>query len=180
MRTTKSFGNMQRTFILTLMATALAFSLNGQNVLKVNPSGLLVGAGTLSFERFVNQKIALQADAILHYRKLDGLEFSGAGFGISGRYYMTERERPGGLFGSLGAAYNFVSFNDIQAELFSYSFLSYSLQIGHQWKFSRLSFELGVGGQYGYIRSLPDSPNTEQFYGDGFSPLLNLGVGVIF
>lgn len=173
---------MNRACILTMLAIVWAFCVNGQsvNVLKLNPGGLLLGTGSLSFERFVNQKLSVQADAILHSRKLDGLGFSGAGFGIAGRYYITERERPGGLFGSLGVAYNFVSFNDVQDELFNYSYPSYALQIGHQWKFSRFSLELGVGGQYGYIRSLPDSPDTDRFYGDGFFPLLNLGVGVIF
>ncbi len=180
MKTFKLLGNRVIAFALTLMATALALSLNGQNVLKVNPIGLILGTGSLSFERFVNEKLSVQADGILHHRKLDGLTFSGAGFGIAGRYYLTERERPGGLFGSLGATYNFASFNDIQDESFSYSFPSLAAQIGHQWKFSKLSFELGVGGQYGYIRSLPDSPETSNFYGDGFYPMVNAGIGYVF
>lgn len=162
------------------LAVCFAGALQGQNVLKVNPVGLLLGSGNLSFERFVNSKIALQADAIFHYQTLDGIKFSGGGFGLASRYYFTDRERPGGLFGSVGAAYNFVSFNDIQDENFSYSFPSLSVHLGHQWKFSKLSFEAGVGGQYGYIRSLPDSPETEKFFGDGFFPMVNLGVGVIF
>lgn len=165
---------------LLFFCSALAISAtNGQNVLKINPVGFLLGAGNLSFERFVNDKISVQADAILHYRSLDGLDFSGAGFGVQGRYYITERERPA-VFSGPWELLRIISFNDVQDNFFSYSFPSYHLQIGHQWKFSKLSFELGVGGQYGYIRSLPDSPETSNFYGDGFYPMVNAGIGYIF
>lgn len=174
---------MKKVCHLTLLTgLSLFFSIQaiGQNVLKVNAGGLLFGAGSLSFERFVNETISAQADAVLHYRTLDGLDFSGGGFALSLRRYFTDRDRPGGLYASFGAGYNFVSFNDIQDEYFNYSFPSFSLQIGHQWKLSRFSLELGVGGQYGYIRSLPDSSLTEEFYGDGIWPMLSLGAGYIF
>lgn len=156
-------------------------NISAQNVLKVNPAGLLLNTGSASFERFINDNWSAQADAMLHQADVEGLQFSGFGFGLSLRYYLSERVRPGGLFVAPGIAFHLLSFEDIQRIDHDYSLPGLWLQVGHQWWIgSILTLELGAGGQYGFLSEIPNSPSTDAYFGDGFFPFVNVGLGVSF
>ncbi|HMQ47997.1 MAG TPA: DUF3575 domain-containing protein [Saprospiraceae bacterium] len=168
-------------YIIWFFVLLFAGNLSAQNVLKVNPAGLLLNTGSASFERFINDNWSAQADAMLHSAEVEGLQFSGFGVGLSLRYYLSERVRPGGLFVAPGAIFHFLSFEDIQRIDHDYSLPGLWLQLGHQWVLGGvLTLELGVGGQYGFLSEIPNSPSTDAYFGDGFFPFGNIGLGVTF
>ena len=173
---------MKHFIILFLIFPFLATEASAQLVAKINPGGLLLGTGSASLEGFLSNRISAQLDGYLTPGATkSGIDFSGAGLGLSARFYATTSERPTGLFLSPFVAQHWVSFNDVRAIEHRYNFTALGGQVGYQLEFNRmLSVELGGGIWTGLnVPTFKQAFGVNEYYGEGLNFWLNIGVGIV-
>jgi hypothetical protein len=156
--------------------------LEAQLVAKVNPAGLAFGLGSGSLEGFVSNRFSLQLDGyIIPSSERGGLDFSGGGVGVSGRFYATSSPRPTGLFASPFVAQQWVSFNDIRSIAHSYNITALGGQVGYQLTIKKIvTIEAAAGIWTGLnVPNIKQAFGVKEYYGEGASFWLNVGAGFV-
>jgi hypothetical protein len=59
------------------------------NVVKVNPLGLLFGNASISYERALNEKSAIQVNGSFGGFSIGGVKYTSLGGGVDYRYYLS-------------------------------------------------------------------------------------------
>jgi hypothetical protein len=158
----------------------VAYAANGQNdvknVIKVNPLGLLFGTTSLSYERVLTPKSALQINANYGNIKILGISISNVGVGADYRLYFSKsKEAPRGFYFAPGAAYSNVSVENVSGSAFSLSGVA-----GYQWVWkSGFELDLYLGPQYTFGGEL-NSGGTNYAQFSGFGPKLGVSIGYGF
>lgn len=153
-----------------------------QVVVKVNPGGLALGAGSASVEWFASNRISAQLDVYwMPGTTRNSLTFSGTGVGVSGRYYATSSDRPTGLFISPMLAQHWISFDDLRSVPQQYSYTALGGHLGYQHtRMKILTIELGAGLWSGInVPTIKQSFGSSDYYGKGLNVWLNLGLGIV-
>jgi len=171
-------------FFLVSLILLVGFTGSGsaQVVVKVNPGGLILGAGSASLEWFANPRLSLQVDGhVMPGNTLNGLSFSGGGAGLSGRFYATASPRPTGLFASGVLAQHWISFRDIRSIEHQYTYTALGAHLGYQLTINNiLTLEAGAGIWTGVnVPQIRQAFGVNEYYGEGANLWLNLGVGVL-
>lgn len=170
-------------FTLVLLFSSVGFwgTATAQFVAKANPGGLLLGAGSASLELFLNQRFSAQLDGhFMPKNTLNGLPFSGAGVGLSGRFYATASTRPTGLFASATAARHWMTVRDLRTVEHQYAYTALGIHAGYQLTLiNMITLEAGAGVWTGInIPQIRQAFGVNEYYGEGANFWLNLGVGV--
>lgn len=153
-----------------LMLFFMASNLNAQNVVKVNPIGLAFGSLNGGYETFLSENTSLYLKANFYSRSLVGTRYTGFGVGGEYRFYLSDNDRPKGLYAGPIANIGFIGTNtDI---IDNYTLITIGGIIGYQWVFSeKFTVEVNIGPAYGIVTG--DFGDTDIF-GDGIYPVISL------
>ncbi|MEZ5038532.1 MAG: DUF3575 domain-containing protein [Saprospiraceae bacterium] len=153
-----------------LMLFFLTNNLIGQNVIKVNPIGLAFGSLNGGYETFLNDKSSLYLKANFYSRGIVGVRYTGFGVGGEYRFYLSNNERPKGLYAGPVANIGFIGTN--VDGVGNYTLITLGGVIGYQWVFSeKFTVEVNIGPVYGIATG--DFGDTDIF-GDGILPTISL------
>lgn len=142
------------------LAFALVFcfgcaSVNAQSLIKANPFGLAFGVLNASYENFVSDNASFTLRANFYSRKLGGVRFTGFGAGGGYRFYLSDNERPKGLYVGPIANIATISTNDEVND--GYALITIGGIIGYQLRLSdRFYMDFSVGPTYGIITGSVD------------------------
>lgn len=174
---------MKHLTALLLITFALLSGISvAQVVVKANPGGLALGAGSASVEWFASSRISAQLDGYwMPGTTRNSLTFSGAGVGVSGRYYATSSDRPTGLFISPMLAQHWIYFDDLRSVPYQYNFTSLGGQLGYQYTLKRIvTLEIGAGIWSGLnVPTIKQAFGSPDYYGKGLNVWLNAGLGIV-
>lgn len=136
--------------VLTFLAVFVLFSSYAQevkNVIKVNPLGFLLGSASLSYERVLGTKTALQFDVNYGDLTIMDTEIKSFGAGVDYRlYFSRDKFAPRGFYFSPGLAYSNATISDVNVSAFSLSGVG-----GYQWVWnSGFELDLFIGPQYSF------------------------------
>jgi len=179
---------MKKLLFVALLAIFAFSSVNAQqNVVKVNPLGLIFGATQLSYERAVSEKGAFEISAA--YVNLDATFSSSiddvglSGFGVEGKYkfyFSSENDAPRGWYAAPLAQYSSIS-GDSGSESGKISAIGGGAVAGYQWVFgggdTGFALDLNLGAQYTSVSISGDISGTSL---DGVLPRLGLSLGYAF
>jgi hypothetical protein len=167
--------------------TANAQEGKGQNVIKINPLGLLFGSANVGFERALNEKSSVVIAPQFGGFKFGGVKYSSVGLGAQYRFYLSKtKTAPEGFYAAPGL--NFVSgkvkWDDLDTkEEVKYSSFGVGALVGNQWIFkSRFVIDLGGGLMYQNF-SYKDEEGDAEFSslkGGGIFPALSFSLGYNF
>lgn len=163
--------------VLIVLFFMVLTAANAQSVIKINPLGLAFGSINADFEKFINEKNSFQIGANFITRKIDEVRYTGFGVQAQYRWYLTNNDRPKGLFVGPTAAFNFVAYDDNYYETSdNYAFLAVGGLIGYQWVFGEnFTFEAGIGPNFG----IPFNDVDDDAFGTGIYPQISLALGYI-
>lgn len=153
-----------------LMLFFMASNLSGQNVVKVNPIGLAFGSLNGGYETFLSDNTSLYLKANFYSRSLVGTRYTGFGVGGEYRFYLSDNDRPKGLYAGPIANVGFIGTNSDFID--NYTLITVGGIIGYQWVFSeKFTVEVNIGPAYGIVAG--DFGDTDIF-GDGIYPVISL------
>lgn len=157
---------------------------NGQNVIKVNPLGLLFGSANVGFERVINDKSSFMIAPQFGGFKLAGVKYSSFGAGAQYRFYFSKtKTTPEGFYAA--PALSFVS-GKVTWDSFDskeeskYTSFGGGAMVGNQWIF-KSGFVIDLGGGVMYQKfSYKDDSNSSGLKANGMMPALNFSIGYNF
>lgn len=158
----------------------------GQNVVKVNPLGLLFGSANIGYERALNSKSSFVIAPQFGGFKFGGMKYSSFGAGAQYRLYLSKsKSAPEGFYGAPGLS--FVSGKvkwdfDGEKEESKFSSFGGGVMVGHQWIYNS-GFVLDLGGGFNYqkFNYKDDADNSGiSFKGGGILPALSFSIGYNF
>ncbi len=173
---------MKQSIFILLCLTQLLGRADAQLTLKVNPGGLITGLGSAGIECFVGKRISGQLDGFfIRPTEKNGISFTGAGAGVSARYYVTSNQRPAGLFISPAVVEHWILFKDIRSVDHAYQYTALGGQIGYQAAHRKIiTFEVAGGLWTGLnVPTITQAFGVKNYYGEGLNWWLNIGLGLI-
>jgi hypothetical protein len=148
-------------------------SVNAQSLIKVNPIGLAFGSLNAGYEHFVSEKASWTARANFYSRGILGIRYTGFGVGAGYRFYLSEGERPKGLYAGPIANVAFIGAND--DVIGNYTLITLGAVIGYQVRLAdRWFLDFNVGPTYGIITG--DFGDDTDVFGDGVLPAISIAV----
>lgn len=172
---------MKVKFLTLLSVLTLCAALNSakaQGIIKLNPIGLAFGSLNAGYETFLSNKSSLYVGASYYSRGLLGVRYTGVGLDGQYRIYLSDNERPKGLYVAPAVSVGFIGFKDDTDEKFNYTLVRLGGIIGYQWVFSqKFTVEVGIGPSYGFITG--DFDDDTEVFGDGVLPIGILSLGYI-
>lgn len=157
-------------FAAFFMLFFLANNLTAQNVVKVNPIGLAFGSLNGGYETFLTDKTSLYLKGNFYSRGLIGIRYTGFGVGAEYRFYLSDNDRPKGLYAGPIANIGFIGTNSDLID--NYTLITIGGVIGYQWVFSeKFTVEVNIGPAYGIVTG--DFGDSDVF-GDGIFPTISL------
>ena len=170
--------------VLLVVAAVFSFNVNAQeNVVKVNPLGLIFGSAELSYERALNDKSSVEL--AVAYSRSDvtfgfGDEVKATGFGAEGKYklyFSSSKEAPRGWYAAPVLTYASASAESGSSKG-DLSYFGGGAIAGYQWVFgggdSGFALDLNLGAQY---ISASTSGDISSASIDGVLPRLGLALG---
>jgi hypothetical protein len=158
---------------------------NGQNVIKVNPLGLLFGSANVGYERALNEKSSFVIAPQFGGFKLGGVKYSSFGAGAQYRFYFSKtKTAPEGFYAApqisfVSGKVKFEGFDSEEETKFS-SFGGGAM-VGNQWIFnSGFVIDLGAGVMYQKFNYKDNEDNSFAFKGSGMLPALSFSLGYNF
>jgi len=181
---------MKRLLILTLFVCIGLISRaqdEKQNIIKLNPVGLLFGGAQLGYERALGEKTSVVVAPTFGFFKTGGFKYTTYGLGAELRLYLSsEKAAPTGFYVSPGAAYfgGKAEMDDFSGGKTTTKISGYSFKgvAGYQWVWdSGLSLELNGGVQYFGLKF----KDSDGVWGDavafkGILPAVGFSVGYAF
>lgn len=163
--------------IVCLAGLFVAPTAKAQQIIKLNPIGLAFGSLNAGYEQFVSDNSSFYVGASFYTRGILGIRYSGLGLDGQYRFYLSDNERPRGLYAAPAASVGFIGFKD-SGDNYNYTLIRLGGLIGYQWQFGgNFTVELGIGPSYGIIAgSGLDEYDT---FGDGVLPIGILSLGYI-
>lgn len=156
-------------FLFCLACTQI----NAQSLIKVNPIGLAFGSLNASYESFVSDNASWTARANFYSRGIAGFRYTGFGVGAGYRFYLSEGERPKGLYAGPIANVGFISSSD--DFIGNYTLITIGAVIGYQVRLAERWFlDFNVGPTYGIITG--DFGDDRDVFGDGILPAISIAV----
>ncbi|PGH38221.1 MAG: hypothetical protein CRN43_16485, partial [Candidatus Nephrothrix sp. EaCA] len=139
----------KRIFLSWAFALATAGAFAQSQVIKVNALGLIVGQGSVSYERTINAKSAFQINANYGSFSLLGVGYKAYGGGIDYRRYLSGKiEAPRGFYVSGGLSYSniTVSVEGLGSSTSPAGFVK--LVAGRQWVHGAFALDIFGGINY--------------------------------
>jgi Protein of unknown function (DUF3575) len=173
---------------VALFATCSVFAQKGgdgpQNVIKVNPLGLLFGQASIGYERAINEKSSFVIAPTFGGFKLGGFSYSQFGLGGEYRFYLSKtKTAPEGIYVGPGVGFNSGKVKESQTST-KVNFTSFygKAIIGNQWIFnSGFVIDLNVGLQYSSFSYKDNSSSVfNGLKGSGVLPALAFAIGYAF
>ena len=160
---------------------------NGQNVIKVNPLGLLFGSANVGYERALNEKSSFMIAPQFGGFKFGGVKYSSFGAGAQYRFYFSKtKTAPEGFYAA--PALSFVS-GKVKWDSFDskeetkFSSFGGGAMVGNQWIFNS-GFVIDLGGGIMYQKfSYKDGEGDTEFStlkASGVLPALSFSIGYNF
>ncbi|HEY1115875.1 MAG TPA: DUF3575 domain-containing protein [Chitinophagaceae bacterium] len=159
---------------------------NGQNVIKVNPLGLIFGSANVGFERAINEKSSFVIAPQFGGFKLGGMKYSSFGAGAQYRMYFSKtKTAPEGFYGAPGLSFvsGKVKYDDGMNEKEEIKFSSFGggVMVGHQWIYnSGFVLDLGAGVNYQKFNYKDNEDNSFALKASGMLPALSFSIGYNF
>ena len=165
---------------LSIMLFLVCISLNAQeNVIKVNPLGILFGTASVSYEKILTPTSSFQVNALYSNINFLGLHYQGYGGGIDYRLYTTKTKlAPAGFYFSPGVSYNFYNM-EYDSTPYNFSGLSIKGVAGYQWLWGRFDLDLFAGLNY-LILNKTELSNDNIEISSGLGPTLGVSIGYAF
>lgn len=153
-------------------------SLSAQSIIKANPLGLAFGVLNASYEKFTSDNSSFTLRANFYSRGVGGFRYTGFGVGGGYRWYISDNERPKGLYVGPIANVGFLGAND--DFIGNYTLITVGGIIGYQLKLSdRFTMEFSAGPTYGVITGGNFDDDFDAF-GGGTLPFISIAtVGYI-
>jgi hypothetical protein len=174
---------MKNLFLAVFAVFAFANVNAQENVVKINPLGLVFGSAQFSYERVLNEGSSVELS--LAYTNLDANFSSGEeskinGFGAEGKYklyFSSSNDAPRGWYGAPVISYSSISgesgSEDGKVNIFSAGAIG-----GYQWVFggnaTGFALDLNLGVQY---INASTSGDIDSLTVDGILPRLGLSIG---
>lgn len=147
-------------------------SVSAQSLIKANPIGLAFGVLNASYENFVSDKASFTLRANFYNRNLIGIRYSGVGVGGGYRFYLSEGERPKGLYAGPIANVGFIGSNDDVVG--NYTLITIGAVIGYQVRLAEKWYlDFNIGPSYGIITGGGFDDGFDAF-GGGIVPTLSV------
>ncbi|PHN05016.1 DUF3575 domain-containing protein [Flavilitoribacter nigricans] len=147
-------------------------SVSAQSLIKANPFGLAFGVLNASYEKFVSENASFTLRANFYSRKLAGVRFTGFGAGGGYRFYLSNSERPKGLY--VGPIANIATISTDDDDVSSYALITIGGVIGYQLRLSdRFYLDFNVGPTYGIITGKGIDDDFDAF-GAGTLPTITI------
>jgi hypothetical protein len=155
---------------------------NGQNVIKVNPLGLLFGSANVGYERALSEKSSFVIAPQFGGFKFGGVKYSSFGAGAQYRAYFSKtKTAPEGFYAA--PAVSFVSGKvkvddgmDNKEET-KFSSFGAGAMVGNQWIFnSGFVIDLGGGIMYQKFNYKDNEDNSFALKGSGVLPALSFSI----
>lgn len=165
---------MKKLSLVILVTIIFSSSVMSQeNIVKINPLGLVFGAFEVGYERVLNDNQSLQVDlAFVSFDDL-GQDYTGFGAGLQYRFYVQKaKEAPIGWFVGPFASYSSASSNDFNVSNFGAGGI-----IGYQWHWNPITLDIYGGPAYFSVDA--DDPNFD-FQSDGIGARIGLSLGFGF
>jgi len=158
-----------------------------QNVIKVNPLGILFGSANIAFERAISEKSSVVIAPSFGGFKLGGMKYSNVGIGAEYRYYLGQSTAPAKLYVSPGVGfssgkvkYEWDVFGEEGNDKIKFTSLNAKAVIGHQWIWDS-GFTLDLNGGVSYWKfKYKDDEDAMGLKGNGILPALGLSIGYAF
>ncbi len=184
---------------LLVVAFAIAFintSKAQENVIKLNPLGLIFGSLSVGYERVLNDNHSAQVNINFITFKVGDNKFSGFGITPEYRFHFGNHENPKGFYAGPFIGFNTFkwtyedsyfdnNFNLITEDA-DVSVTSFSIGgiIGHQWIFGEaFALDLNLGAGYNMASFDTDDDDADPNFGlaaSGILPRLGLAIGYAF
>jgi hypothetical protein len=171
--------------LLIISAAAIAQEAP-QNVVKVNPLGILFGNASLAYERALTEKSSIVVAPSFGFFSLAGAKYSSYGIGAEYRFYLSKtKTAPEGLYASPGLGYTggSVKIDDGFGGKNKTTFGAFYGKgvIGNQWIWdSGFSLDLNGGIQYTSFSYKDKSSSFSGLKASGILPALGLSIGYAF
>ncbi len=175
---------MKKVFLVAVLAlTALSSVKAQENVVKVNPLGLLFGSAQFGYERALNESSAVELS--LAYSSVSATvgsdsDANATGFGAEGKYkfyFSSNKDAVRGWYGAPVVTYASTKASSGSSEG-KLSFFGAGAVAGYQWVFgggdSGFALDLNLGAQY---ISASTSGDISGVTIDGILPRLGLSLG---
>lgn len=159
---------------------------NGQNVIKVNPLGLLFGSANVGYERALNEKSSFMIAPQFGGFKLGGVEYSSFGAGAQYRMYFSKTKvAPEGFYAAPALTFTSgkVKWDDgfDSKEETKFSSFGGGALVGHQWIYnSGFVMDLGAGVMYQKFNYKDNEDNSFNLKASGMLPALSFSIGYNF
>jgi len=180
----KNLMIMKKLFLCAAIAVFAFSSVKAQeNVVKVNPLGLIFGSAQFSYERVLTEGSSVELS--LAYTNLNanfssGEESKVTGFGAEGKYkfyFSNSNDAPRGLYGAPVLSYSSIS-GEAGSEEGKVNIFGVGAIGGHQWVFggnaTGLALDLNLGVQYINVSANGDISGLTV---DGILPRIGLSIG---
>ena len=174
---------MKKLFLCAFAVFAFASVSAQENVVKVNPLGLIFGSAQFSYERVLNENSSVELS--LAYTSLNA-NFSSAeeakinGFGVEGKYklyFSSSNDAPRGWYGAPVLSYSSIS-GESGNEEGKVNIFGAGAIGGYQWVFggdaTGFALDLNFGVQYINVKTSGDVSGLTI---DGILPRLGLAIG---
>ncbi len=181
-----------RLLVIALAVAIVGTSKAQENVVKVNPIGLLFGSFNVGYERVINDNHSAQLNINIISFKVGDSKFSGFGITPEYRFHFGNHENPKGFYG--GPFLNFNTFTwKVEPEDFfgvttpgsetSVTAFGIGGLIGHQWIFGEaFALDLNLGAAYNSV-SIDSETDDDPGFGlaaSGILPRFSLSLGYAF
>ncbi|WP_299124742.1 DUF3575 domain-containing protein [uncultured Winogradskyella sp.] len=174
---------MKKLFLAAFAVFAFANVNAQENVVKVNPLGLIFGSAQFSYERVLNEGSSVELS--LAYTNLNANFSSGEeakvnGFGAEGKYklyFSSSNDAPRGWYGAPVVSYSSIS-GGSGSEEGKVNIFGAGVIGGYQWVFggnaTGFALDLNLGVQYINVST---SGDIDSLTVDGILPRLGLSIG---
>ena len=169
---------MKRLFISLLIAVVCFTASAQQNVVKINPLGLLIGAASVSYEKTLSPSSSFQINGLFGGMTFSDFSYSTWGAGADYRFYLTKSKvAPTGFYVAPGLAYNNMNFK-VDTEKASASAFAIKGMLGYQWIWGGFDLDLFAGLNYTLGGKVTVSGSDYSV--NGFGPALGVAIGYAF
>ena len=171
--------NSTHNFLISNGSTVMP---SNQNVLKVNTLSLLLGTGSIFYERKLAENRSAQAGVAFLRYKFDETTFTGLIITPEYRFYIRDNALSGPYLAPYGRIQNFTLKSG--EDKGTYRNLGGGILFGRQWiTKSDFTMDLFFGGHYGNGKISVDSGDDEEFETEqfeGFRPRIGFAIGFSF
>jgi Protein of unknown function (DUF3575) len=183
---------MKKVLMLCAFAMSVCFA-NAQdgakqNIIKVNPIGFLFGAGSVAYERALNEKSSIVVAPQFGGFKFGGVKYSSAGLGAQYRlYFSNTKTAPEGFYAAPNVSFisgkiKYDGFEEGDESKDKFSSFGIGALAGNQWVFnSGFVIDLNAGFSYqSFNYKNDDNVTGASLKGNGVFPRVGFAIGYNF